>query len=417
MTRLARIPEENPDPVFRISAGHVLLYRNPAGEELCRVWGCRLGQRVPTAIGTIVSAALADGAVARHEVAFGSRDYWLTVAPAVADGYVNLYARDVTDHKRTEEALRQAEQKFRTIFDNTSDGIFLHDLETLRLTMGNKSCLQMLGYTEEEFVKLGIADLHPEADLPFIYAQIEKFLKGGEPIRHDIRFKRKDGSILFADVSPDLVQLDGTRYALVALKDITERKRMEEELRRHAEDLEELVEARTSELQESETRYRSLYHTIADGIFVMGADGQIEDVNDSACAQLGYTREELIGMPVAAISARADFHPGEILDRLRSDRPSFVRDRAPPERRHDHSRRVVRHPGRISGPTGGPRRRAGHRRTQAGPGGPAVHPICRRSHGGCRLLDDRRWAVLLRERGGLPGLGPLPRGVAADDGL
>ena len=93
---------------------------------------------------------------------------------------------------------------------------------------------------------------------------------------------------------------------------------MEEELRRSSEHLAELVETRTGELEESETRYRSLYHTIADGIFVMGADGQIEDVNDSACAQLGYTREELIGMPVAAISARADFHPGEILDRLRA---------------------------------------------------------------------------------------------------
>ena len=67
--------------------------------------------RVPTAIRAIVSAALADGAVARHEVAFGSRTYWLTAAPAVADGYVNLYARDVTDYKRTEEALRQAERK------------------------------------------------------------------------------------------------------------------------------------------------------------------------------------------------------------------------------------------------------------------------------------------------------------------
>ena len=44
--------------------------------------------------------------------------------------------------------------------------------------MGNKACLQMLGYTEEEFVQLGVADLHPEADLPFIYAQIETFLKG-----------------------------------------------------------------------------------------------------------------------------------------------------------------------------------------------------------------------------------------------
>jgi PAS domain S-box-containing protein len=229
-----------------------------------------------------------------------------------------VLARDATDCKRAEEALRQAEQTFRAIFDSTSDGIFLHDLQTRKLTMANQSCLQMLGFTEQEFLALHATDLHPEADRPFIDTQIEKFLQGGKPVRHDIRFLRKDGSVLFADVSPALVRLGGAPYVLVALKDITQRKQMEEELRQHAEHLEDLVAARTGELQDSETRYRSLYHTIADGIFVMGTEGRIEDVNDSACTQLGYTRAELLGRPVAAISARADFHLGEVFDRLRA---------------------------------------------------------------------------------------------------
>ncbi|MCL5281768.1 MAG: PAS domain S-box protein [Planctomycetes bacterium] len=315
---LARIPQENPDPVLRVSAEHVLLYSNPAGEELCRRWGCRLGQKVPAAIQALISAALAEGAVVRQKVAVASHTYGLTVAPSVANGYVTIYARDITDCQRAQEALRQAEERFRTIFDTTSDGILLHDLETRKLTMGNKSCLQMLGYTEEEFLNLTVADLHPEEDLPFINAQIDTFLQGRTPIRRDIRFKRKDGSILFGDVSPDLVRLDGKPHVVVALKDITERKRMEEELRRHAEHLEELVAARTGELQESEARYRSLYHSIADGIFVVGVDGQIDDVNESACAQLGYTRAELIGMPLSAVSARPDFHLGKVFDRLRA---------------------------------------------------------------------------------------------------
>ncbi len=274
---LARIPQENPDPVFRVSAQHVLLYSNPAGEELCRAWGCGLGQKVPAAIQTIVSTALADGAVARHKVAFGSRIYGLTVAPAAPDGYVTLYARDITDYKRAQEALRQAEQRFRTIFDTTSDGIFLHDLESGKLTMCNKSFLQMLGYTEEESAQLGVADLHPEADLSFIYAQIDKFLQGGKPVRHDIRFQRKDGSVLFADVSPDLVLLDGRQYAVVALKDVTERKRAEEALQRERDQAQQ-------------------YLRMA-GVMIMALDrdGRITLINEKGCEILGYRREEIVG--------------------------------------------------------------------------------------------------------------------------
>lgn len=318
LARLARIPEENPDPVLRISAEHLLVYHNSAAQELCRIWDCHLGQKAPAAIQALVSAALDQGGVVRREVVFGSHIYGLTATPSANHGVVNLYARDITEQKRTEEALRQAERTLRAIFDNTSDGIFLHDLQTRKCIMVNRSCLQMLGYTEEEFLTLHVADLHPETDLPFVEAQIQKFLQGGKPVRNDIPFQRKDGSVLFADVSPTLVRLDGVSYALVAMKDITQRKQMEEQLRQHAEHLEELVAARTGELRDSETRYRSLYHTIGDGIFVMGPQGQIEDVNDSACAQLGYTREELLGLPIAAISARADFHPEELLDRLRA---------------------------------------------------------------------------------------------------
>ncbi len=217
---------------------------------------------------------------------------------------------------RADESVRQAEQKFRAIFDNTSDGIFLFDLETQKFTMGNESCLQMLGYTLEEFVHLRIADLQLPADLPFVYAQIREFLAGGQPIRYDIRFRRKDGSILFVDLSPSLLVLDGRRYILVALKDITERKRMEEELRRYAEHLEELVDTRTHEVQESERRYRGLVEKINDWVWEINADGVYTYASPRARELLGYAPEEIVGktpfdlMPAAeAQRVRNAFEP------------------------------------------------------------------------------------------------------------
>ena len=77
---------------------------------------------------------------------------------------------------RSEEALNADSRgiaagggtEIQAIFDNTSDEIFLHDLETRKPTLCNQSCLQMLGYTLEELLTLSVADIHPEADLAFI---------------------------------------------------------------------------------------------------------------------------------------------------------------------------------------------------------------------------------------------------------
>ena len=192
-------------------------------------------------------------------------------------GRIDEYTAQIKEPANTdaEESVREAEQRFRTIFDNTSDGIFLLDLEARRFTMCNKSCLQMLGYTQEEYVNLGIADLHLPADLPFIYAQIEEFMKGRKGVRHDIRFKRKDGSVLFADLSPDLVLLNGKRYVVVSLKDVTERKQMEEAL------------------AESERKYHSLVENIPDVTWTTDRQGRTLFISPNVIDVYGYSAEEV----------------------------------------------------------------------------------------------------------------------------
>ena len=161
-------------------------------------------------------------------------------ARAIRDEHGNtLYyegtAENITERKKAEEAIEESEHRFRAIFDNTSDGIFLLDLETNKFSMCNKTFLQMLGYTQEELVNLTTEDLHPKEDIPFIYSQIQEFRKGGRGLRHDIRFRRRDGSILFTDLSPDPVTLGARRYVLVTVRDITEQKKAEEKLRQSEE--------------------------------------------------------------------------------------------------------------------------------------------------------------------------------------
>ena len=137
---------------------------------------------------------------------------------------------DITERKKAEQALEESETRFRTIFDSAGDGMFLRDLNGGRFRLANKACLQMLGYSLEEFKALSLEDLHFEEDLPFIREQIDLSRKGKTGARGEVRFRRKDGTPLFTELNSTAVRLNGQDYALVVIRDIGERKRLEAEI-------------------------------------------------------------------------------------------------------------------------------------------------------------------------------------------
>jgi two-component system cell cycle sensor histidine kinase/response regulator CckA len=182
-------------------------------------------------------------------------------------------AKDITEHRRAEEELRKSEGKFRAIFDNASDGMFLVDLNARKFLMCNVACAKMLGYAREEFPNLDIADIHPAEDLPFIYEQIGKFGRGEEGIRSDIRFKRKDGSILVADLSPAVLTIAEKTYLLIIFKDMTELKRAGENLHLQAAALE----------------------SSANSMVITDSEGTIRWVNPAFTKMTGYSSSEVLG--------------------------------------------------------------------------------------------------------------------------
>jgi PAS domain S-box-containing protein len=147
------------------------------------------------------------------------------------------FSRNNAERIQAEEALHDSEQDFTKMFEKANDGMFVADLETKKLVFGNSACLKMLGLTQEEFMDRDLSDIHPPEELPIIFQKIEKFMRGENEIRMDCRFKHKDGTQLFTDLSPTPINYKGKKSILITFKDITERKRAEEALRANQEQL------------------------------------------------------------------------------------------------------------------------------------------------------------------------------------
>src|SRR5918993_727639 len=187
--------------------------------------------------------------------------------------------RDVTERKRTEDALREARDRFRSIFDHAPIGVAMVSLEGRYLQV-NRSLCEILGYTEEELRTLTWQEItHPD-DLAASSAYARRIVEGEFPKYHlDKRFLHAEGHTVWASLSVSLVRdAEGEPlYFVSQIQDVTERKRAE------------------SALRESEQRFRGSFERAATGMALVGTDGRFLRVNKSLCEILGYTERELLG--------------------------------------------------------------------------------------------------------------------------
>jgi PAS domain S-box-containing protein len=151
----------------------------------------------------------------------------------------------------SQAALRESETRFRTIFDSINDAIFVHEVDTLRLVDVNQRMCEMYGFANrEEAMASGLQGISAGTP-PYSTAQAEahmhKAIAEG-PQTFDWLARSKQGEPFWVEVSLRVANFDATRYLLAVVRDIRERKAMEEELLAHRHHLEELVEQRTVEL-------------------------------------------------------------------------------------------------------------------------------------------------------------------------
>ncbi len=147
--------------------------------------------------------------------------------------------RDVTDRVQAEEGMKEFENRFREIIDNSREGIIFVDLNDKTIFSANQAMSDMLGWSREELIGMSINTIHPSDSYNLILKEFDEHRNGERQFSSDIPVLRKDGSRIYTDITSNMVTLNGVKYLSGLFRDVTERKQAVEALRDSEEKLAE----------------------------------------------------------------------------------------------------------------------------------------------------------------------------------
>ena len=249
--------------------------------------------------------------------------------------------RNITERKETEEALRKSEARFHALVQNALDIVMVTDAQGA-IRYVSPSVERVLGYRAEEVIGTVTAEyVHPD-DLQGALTELSEAVSkpGVHPVAVETRVRHKDGSWRHLEgIANNLLDDPVVEGMVFNHRDVTERNRAEEEVRRLNEELENRVKERTArleaalaELGASEERYRLLVESAEDyAIFMVDTDGRVLDWNMGAQRIFGYRESEIVGELGSMLFTPEDVRSGVPERELRKAREE---GRAVDERRH-----------------------------------------------------------------------------------
>ncbi len=214
--------------------------------------------------------------------------------------------RDITDRKQTVEALLESENRYRAIFDNSLDGIFV-TIPDGTILAANQAACQMFGMTEEELIWAGRNGTVDTSD-PRLKSVLDERARTGR-FKGELNHKRKDGTIFPSEISSTLFKdKNGLTKVVMVIRDISERKKAEKTL------------------QESEERFRSAFDDSAVAMALVDPDARISRVNDTFCQMLGFEKSEIEGHTFLDFTYPDDIEPSILAHKaaINSEKP-FLR--------------------------------------------------------------------------------------------
>lgn len=179
--------------------------------------------------------------------------------------------------RKLEEKNREAEEKFKNIFNLSLDGVLLVDFKKKKISLANQSFCRQLGYGLEEFKKIELAKIYQQKSFTRFINELKHPIKEDFGLVYDQPIKRKDGTVFFADIHSAPVIIAGREFLMSVFHDITERKKIEQRL------------------LEDRVKDDVVLASIGDAVLACDKDGRIVLFNGVAEALTGFSTKEVIG--------------------------------------------------------------------------------------------------------------------------
>jgi PAS domain S-box-containing protein len=193
---------------------------------------------IGTQLGRVIERTRAEAALRRARDDLEQRVRERTAALAAANATLQ---EEIAERRRTEQALRESEARYRLLFEANPHPMWVYDVETLAFLAVNEAAVYQYGYSREEFLAMTIKDIRPPEDIPALLENIARTAPPLDPPDH-WRHRRKDGTIIDVEITSHALTFAGRPARVVLAQDITARKQAEAALQRYAERLEILHE-------------------------------------------------------------------------------------------------------------------------------------------------------------------------------
>ncbi|HJU92600.1 MAG TPA: PAS domain S-box protein [Pyrinomonadaceae bacterium] len=221
-------------------------------------------------------------------------------------------ARDVTERKRFEEALRDSEERYKLLFESTPQPIWVYNEDTLAFLAVNEAATRTYGFTREEFLSMTVNDVRcPREDIPTLMITTMDLVISS-PWRH----KTKDDKTIYVEMSSHPVVFDGKNSKLVIVNDVTERKLLDEKQQRlHAS------------LQQSAMEWRQTFNAIDFPVLIVDLAGTIKRSNLAAEQIVGIEAEKIVGTMIGDLGEIQPWKKAtELIDSIRENQAPLTEE-------------------------------------------------------------------------------------------